>query len=103
MQELIFFTRYSGLHNLVKNDIKKQIELGGWEMVDSPEKADKEIYFELSRDYDPAELRYLAALKKGIKFSSLESDTNKFKFYENQGYNGNHIVIGQSAMDLASA
>ncbi|MCT7510808.1 hypothetical protein N5U26_10610 [Aliarcobacter cryaerophilus] len=103
MQELIFFTRYSGLHNLVKNDIKKQIELGGWEMVDSPEKADKEIYFELSRDYDPVELRYLAALKKGIKFSSLESDTNKFKFYENQGYNGDHIVIGQSAMDLASA
>ena len=47
MNELVFFTKYSFFHNLVKNDIKKQIELGGWEIVDNPEKADKEIYFEL--------------------------------------------------------
>ncbi len=41
-------------------------------MVDSPEKADKEIYFELSRDYFPAELKYLEKIKKELNLSSLE-------------------------------
>ena len=82
MQELVFFTRYSFFHDLVKNGIKKQIELGSWEMVNSPEKADKEIYFELSRDYFPAELKYLRKNKKGIKFVSLDSG-NKFNIEAN--------------------
>ena len=104
MQELVFFTRYSFFHDLVKNGIKKQIELGSWEMVDSPEKADKEIYFELSRDYFPAELKYLRKNKKGIKFVSLDSG-NKFNIEANNKgkNNSSHIGVGQSAMNLASS
>ena len=100
MNQLVFFTKYSFFHNLVKNDIKKQIELGGWEIVDNPEKADKEIYFELSRDYFPAELKYLRKNKKGINFVSLNPG-NKFNIQGKS--NGDNIVVGQSAMNLASA
>lgn len=39
-----FATKYTYLYNSVQNNIRLTIELGGWQMVDSPEKADKEIY-----------------------------------------------------------
>lgn len=67
----------------------------------SPEKADKEIYFELSRDYFPAELKYLRKNKKGIKFVSLDSG-NKFNIEANNKgkNNSSHIGVGQSAMNL---
>ncbi|HRM99678.1 MAG TPA: hypothetical protein PKY07_02490, partial [Aliarcobacter cryaerophilus] len=70
----------------------------------SPEKADKEIYFELSRDYFPAELKYLRKNKKGIKFVSLDSG-NKFNIEANNKgkNNSSHIGVGQSAMNLASS
>ncbi len=71
-------------------------------MVDSPEKADKEIYFDLSRDYFTKELNDLKKENKGIKFTSLESDSN-FNTSDNKNYNnGSHIVVGQSAMSAAS-
>ncbi|MCT7563151.1 hypothetical protein ACOTWR_06115 [Aliarcobacter butzleri] len=98
--KLIFSTKYTFLYNLLHKDIKKQIELGGWQIVDSPEKADKEIYFELSRDYYSKELDELRRSKKGIRFVSLESG-NKFSIQGNN--NSNHVVVGQSAMNLASA
>lgn len=70
----------------------------------SPEKADKEIYFELSRDYFPAELKYLRKNKKGIKFVSLDLG-NKFNIEANNKgkNNSSHIGVGQSAMNLASS
>ena len=72
--------------------------------LNSPEKADKEIYFELSRDYFPAELKYLRKNKKGIKFVSLDSG-NKFNIEANNKgkNNSSHIGVGQSAMNLASS
>ena len=71
-------------------------------MVDGPEKADKEIYFDLSRDYFTKELNDLKKENKGIKFTSLESDSN-FNTSDNKNYNnGSHIVVGQSAMSAAS-
>ena len=92
-------TEFAYIYHHLAKDIKKQIELGGWQMVDSPEKADKEIYFELSRDYYPKEIDELKKSKKGIRFVSLESG-NKFNIQGNN--NSNHVVVGQSAMNLAS-
>lgn len=100
INKLIFSTKYTFLYNLLNKDIKKQIEIGGWQMVDSPEKADKEIYFELSRDYYSKELDELRRSKKGVRFVSLESGS-KFSIQGNN--NSNHVVVGQSAMNLASA
>ena len=100
---LKFETKYSSIQEVLANEIKKQIELGGWQIVDSPEKADKQVYLDISRDYALIELEYFKREKKNIKFSSLESDTNNVKFYQDRRYNGNHIVLGQSAMNLASA
>ena len=98
-----FATKYTYLYNSVQNNIRLTIELGGWQMVDSPEKADKEIYFDLSRDYFTKELNDLKKENKGIKFTSLESDSN-FNTSDNKNYNnGSHIVVGQSAMNLASS
>ncbi len=95
-------TKYTYLYNSVQNNIRLTIELGGWQMVDSPEKADKEIYFDLSRDYFTKELNDLKKENKGIKFTSLESDSN-FNTSDNKNYNnGSHIVVGQSAMSAAS-
>ena len=97
-----FATKYTYLYNSVQNNIRLTIELGGWQMVDSPEKADKEIYFDLSRDYFTKELNDLKKENKGIKFTSLESDSN-FNTSDNKNYNnGSHIVVGQSAMSAAS-
>ena len=100
---LKFETKYSSIQEVLANEIKKQIELGGWQIVDSPEKADKQVYLDISRDYALIELEYFKREKKNIKFSSLESDTNNVKFYQNRKYDGNHIVLGQSAMNLSSA
>ena len=100
---LKFETKYSSIQEVLANEIKKQIELGGWQIVDSPEKADKQVYLDISRDYALIELEYFKREKKNIKFSSLESDTNNVKFYQDRRYNGNHIVLGQSAMNLSSA
>ena len=97
-----FATKYTYLYNSVQNNIRLTIELGGWQMVDGPEKADKEIYFDLSRDYFTKELNDLKKENKGIKFTSLESDSN-FNTSDNKNYNnGSHIVVGQSAMSAAS-
>ena len=70
-------------------------------MVDKKEDADKEIYFELSRDYYSKELNELKKDKKGIEFSLLKADNNSN--IPNENYNiSNHIVVGQSAMNAAS-
>lgn len=95
-------SKQSFIYKDAKNDIKKQVELGGWQMVDSPEKADKEIYFELSRDYFPSELKELKKQNKGIRFLSWESG-NKFSVGTTNYNNGSHIVAGQSAMSAASS
>ena len=100
---LKFETKYSSIQEVLANEIKKQIELGGWQIVDSPEKADKQVYLDISRDYALIELEYFKREKKNIKFSSLESDTNNVKFYQNRKYDGSHITLGQSAMNFASA
>ena len=100
---LKFETKYSSIQEVLANNIKKQIELGGWQMVDSPEKADKQVYLDISRDYALIELEYFKREKKNIKFSSLESDTNNVKFHQNRKYDGTHIALGQSAMNFASA
>ena len=100
---LKFETKYSSIQEVLANEIKKQIELGGWQIVDSPEKADKQVYLDISRDYALIELEYFKREKKNIKFSSLESDTNNVKFHQNRKYDGTHIALGQSAMNFASA
>ena len=69
-------------------------------MVDKKENADKEIYFELSRDYYSKELNELKRDKKGIEFSLLKSSSD-FNISNNSN-NGSHIVVGQSAMSAAS-
>ena len=94
-------SKHSYLFNLVKNDIEEQIKLGGWHIVNKPEDADKEIYFELSRDYFPSEINELKKQKKGIKLISLEAG-NKFNVASSSYNNSSHIVVGQSAMNLAS-
>ena len=98
-----FVTKYTYLYNSVQNNMRRAIEFGGWQMVNSPEEADKEIYFDLSRDYYIKELNELKKENKGIKFASLESDNN-FNTNENKNHNnGSHIFVGQSAMNLASS
>lgn len=94
-----FISKYSNLISLVEDSIKKQIKLGGWQMVDSPEKADKEIYFELSRDYLMKEINELNSSKKGIRFNTLN---NSGEINASTNSNSNHIVVGQSAMNAAS-
>ena len=100
MNKFAFVTKYTYLYNSVENNVRLSVKLGGWQMVDSPEKADKEIYFELSRDYFSKELNTLEREKKGIEFTSLGS-VNKINTDDNKN-NSNHIVVGQSAMNASS-
>ncbi len=93
------------IYIILQNNIRLTIELGGWEMVDSPEKADKRSILILRRDYFTAKLhKYLEKKKKGIKFTSLESG-NKIRYPEanNKGKNnGSHIVLDNHfVMNLA--
>ena len=94
-------TEFSSIYNPLAPLIKKQIVSGGWQMVDKKEDADKEIYFELSRDYYSKELNELKKDKKGIEFSLLKAD-NKSNMPNENYNNSNHIVVGQSAMNAAS-
>ncbi|MCT7595633.1 hypothetical protein [Aliarcobacter butzleri] len=93
-------TEFSSIYYPLSSEIKKQIVSGGWQMVDKKENADKEIYFELSRDYYSKELNELKRDKKGIEFSLLKSSSD-FNISNNSN-NGSHIVVGQSAMSAAS-
>lgn len=101
IKEIYFQTKFYSIFKAASSDIKKQIELGGWQMVDSPEKADKEIYVELSRDYFPKELDELKRNKKSIRFHSLEAG-NKFNIFDHSVVGGS-TSIAQSSMNYASA
>mgnify|MGYP000010384295 CR=1 FL=1 len=97
---LKFETKYSTLQKAISSNVQKQIELGGWQMVNNPEDADKQIYLDISRDYSLVELDYLKKENKNIKFLSLELSDSNFNLYGKN--NSSHIGVGQSAMNLAS-
>ncbi|MCT7582316.1 hypothetical protein [Aliarcobacter butzleri] len=94
-------TEYSSIYFPLYSHIKKQIVSGGWQMVEKKEDADKEISFEMSRDYFSKELKQLKEDNKGIQLTILEDA--RFNISSNGTNNSNHIVVGQSAMNSVSS
>lgn len=54
----------------------KQLELGGYKIVNNPSDADKIIYFDLTRDYKKSELERLKKEGKGINYSVVNAGTD---------------------------
>ena len=64
---LSFTTSREKARESIGDKVKKQVEAGGWIMVDNPKDADKTLTFSLSRGFSGAELEKLKKEKKDVK------------------------------------
>ena len=64
---LSFTTSREKAREAIGDKVKKQVEAGGWIMVDNPKDADKTLTFSLSRGFSGAELEKLKKEKKDVK------------------------------------
>lgn len=85
---LAFTTKKEVVRRTVLNKPIKQLELGGYKVVNTPAEADKVIYFDLTRDYKKSELDKMKKEGKSINYSVASA--------------GNNTQIMNSTMNLAS-
>ncbi|WP_418181238.1 hypothetical protein ACNSOL_12075 (plasmid) [Aliarcobacter lanthieri] len=79
-KQLSFTTSREKARELLEDRIKRQVEVGGWIMVDDPKEADKTITFSFSRGFSGAELEKLKKEDKNIKQDVFISINNKKEF-----------------------
>ena len=87
-KKLIFTTQKEKVREAAADKVKKQIEIGGWQMVNNPKDADKTISFELSRDYTESEVK--------------DGKTNITTFSSSSPNTNGNVIVGNSAMKFAN-
>lgn len=68
-KKLSFTTARGKSDRFLRDDIKKQIEVGGWKMAEKPEDADKVVTFSLTRGYTGYEFEEIKKSKKAFDFT----------------------------------
>lgn len=85
---LAFTIKKEVVRRALLNKPIKQLELGGYKIVNNPSDADQIIYFDLTRDYSKSELDKMKNEGKNINYSVANA--------------GNNTQIMNSTMNLAS-